>query len=280
MASSQSGPYQSKAFSYVVRQTMRWVDRGKVALRQLKVTADWTAQMILYPVYVAVQSARLAGAQVQKALELAGAVLRSPEPTVEQSSLPSPTGSLTVDTPIQQALLVVQNFSLPINLPVQLEQTSLVLNYVRGLATRLETKSLVLVTCHNQLLDILTPPQQKQLDRRIAWEIAHYERYQRIRQTAHQALSSLRPLLEEGQKLPPVLALRQSIATRLQVEPVQQVGIQLKQLINWSLPKLQVFSKASITFGEAMRDRFLPGTPVLLPSADIQLRQILWKAKT
>ncbi|UBF27659.1 hypothetical protein K9N68_06995 [Kovacikia minuta CCNUW1] len=276
MTSSQSGPYQSKVLSYAVRQTQRWIDRGKVALRQLKVTANWTAQVLLYPIYVVFQTARLAGAHFQQAMELGESVLRSTTKSPEAEPVPTPNVLPTADTPIQQALLTVQNFSLPINLPVEVEPTFLVQTCVRGVATRLETQSLVLVTSQNQILDILTPTQQKQLHQRIEWEITHYVRYWRFRQSARQALLRLSPLATESQKLPPIRAVQQFVSAQLQAEPLQQLGVQLKREI---LPKLREFGKATIAFGEAMRERLLPSTPVLLPTPDIQIRQILGQAK-
>ncbi len=204
MSSLQSGPYQSKAFSYVVRHTRQWIDQGKIALRRLRITASWTAQILLYPIYIGFQAIRLTGAQLRQAIELSLPSL-NPKKDVAPIPAPSPTVSLTVDTPIQQALLTVQNFSLPITLPIQLEQHSLVVQSVRGVASRLETRSLVLVTSQNQILDLLTPQQQEQLAQRIEWEIARYERYQQFQQVIRGAVVRLRPLVEESRKLPPFM---------------------------------------------------------------------------
>ncbi len=44
---------------------------------------------------------------------------------------------------------------------------------IQGVATLLETRSLVLVTVKNEILDILTPEQQQKLSARISWEIAN-----------------------------------------------------------------------------------------------------------
>lgn len=76
---------------------------------------------------------------------------------------------------------------------------------VRGVASQLETRSLVLVTTQNTVLDILTPSQQQYVQRRIIWEVAHYLRYLRLqRQT--QRLQPLRPPSQSSQVLPPVRA--------------------------------------------------------------------------
>jgi hypothetical protein len=63
---------------------------------------------------------------------------------------------------------------------------------VRGIATLLETRSLVLVTPQNQILDILTPEQQDKLRQRIIWEVADYGRYLRIQIDRRRTLAHLR----------------------------------------------------------------------------------------
>jgi len=275
MSSLQSGPYQSKVFSYVMRHTRQWIDQGKIALRRLRITGSWTTQILLYPIYIGFQAIRLAGAQLRQAIELGLPGLNPVRKDVAPIPAPSPTVSLTADTPVQQALLTIQNFSLPITLPVQLEQHSLVVQSVRGVASHLKTRSLVLVTTQNQILDLLTPQQQEQLAQRIEWEIGRYERYQHFHQIVRGAIIRLRPLVEESRKLPPVHALQQFLTNRLQTEPIQQMGLRLRQFAEWSLPKLRSLGTVGLALDTAMRDRWLPETPVLLPTADIQVRQIL-----
>jgi hypothetical protein len=51
---------------------------------------------------------------------------------------------------------------------------------IQGIATLLETRHLVLVSDHSQVLDILTPQQQTQLQRWITWELTEY--YRQLRQ--------------------------------------------------------------------------------------------------
>jgi hypothetical protein len=83
---------------------------------------------------------------------------------------------------------------------------------VRGIASLLETRSLVLVTLDNHLLDILTSEQQMQLRQRMVWEVAHYWRYQR---TLHSAVRPNHPLplpADNPRLLPPVRAFRQLMA--------------------------------------------------------------------
>ncbi|MEH1894697.1 MAG: hypothetical protein V7K94_05105 [Nostoc sp.] len=51
---------------------------------------------------------------------------------------------------------------------------------VRGIATNLMNRSLVLVTTDNEILDILTPQQQAKLEERIINEVANYWQYWRL----------------------------------------------------------------------------------------------------
>jgi hypothetical protein len=51
---------------------------------------------------------------------------------------------------------------------------------VRGIATNLMNRSLVLVTTENEILDILTPQQQAKLEDRIINEVANYWQYWRL----------------------------------------------------------------------------------------------------
>lgn len=266
MSVSQPGPYQSRVLRGVVRQARQWADQINIALRQLRNTADWAAQLVLFPIYVVFQSVRLAGAQVRQAVGLGLPALQAIAQDITaqgvKQTLSGSVDSLTADTPIQQVLLTVQRFSLSIDLPVLLDQTvppetistadhfapeftlrsfrGLVVStlrtwvqrlvrkpqpaeqtgpstvgfmelapasggqrpqpqagqiscanvFVRGIASLVETKTLVLITNQNQVLDVLTTEQQIQLRQRIAWETAHYGRYLRLRQATRQALRS------------------------------------------------------------------------------------------
>lgn len=73
---------------------------------------------------------------------------------------------------------------------------------VRGIASLVEHKALVLVTAQNQILDILTIEQQLKLRQRIAWETAHYGRYMNLRQAVRQAV--MPPTAENPHVLLPV----------------------------------------------------------------------------
>ncbi len=312
MSLFQSGPYQSRILSQVTRRTRQWLDQGAIALRHLKVTAAWTVQAVLYPVYVVFQSSRLLGAQIRQAIELNLPRLRAAigENPINQPGVASPTRipelaprPLTAEAPLHNVLQLVQHLthptpvaelaareaaelagpvantlSLPASQPLPelwgsltarmrawisrwfpqpdaiatpgqlaLQQTGPLLlvgqelwaltvrsarvvsilarevlrpqpslpamaglpameatQPIRGVVTLLQTRSLALVTHHNEILDILTPAQQEMVRRRIIWEVANYGRVQRVQLATRQAFARLRPSLENPHVLLPV----------------------------------------------------------------------------
>ncbi|MGA7935586.1 MAG: hypothetical protein WCA35_18695, partial [Kovacikia sp.] len=91
--------------------------------------------------------------------------------------------------------------------------------FIQAIATFLETKSLVLVTNHNQILNILTTEQQAQLSQRIIWEVANYGRYQHLRQSPYRVFSRLRMASRESSVLPPVRVFQWLMAW-VQAKPI------------------------------------------------------------
>jgi hypothetical protein len=55
---------------------------------------------------------------------------------------------------------------------------------IQGVASLLATRSLVLVTVENQILDILTPQQQQKLASKMSWEVANLLRQRRLVQSS------------------------------------------------------------------------------------------------
>lgn len=272
MSSSSTGPYQSRLFQFLHRQSRRVVDKGERSLRQMKVAAAWSAQILLYPVYLLVQTSRMTGHQLKQAVQeglpqfLTGG---QSQPTNPINSDPTPPPA---DTPIQQVLLALNavepeeletnsvsdsttasgsqpkffsvstlvswaSFYVPwlskvaqktdstptpteglrsLKLPqlrvttlpaFQLSGTTQELSgqrkAVQGIACLLTTRSLILVTNRNQILDVLTPQQQRKLQQRISWELADYWYQRRI---AHMQgfKSQLKLSVEQQNLLPPV----------------------------------------------------------------------------
>ncbi len=89
-------------------------------------------------------------------------------------------------------------------------------HYIHAIASLLETRTLVLVSNQNQILDILTLEQQTHLRQRIAWETAHYGRYLRLRQEYRRALFQLNP---ENSTF---ISARQALLPKSLVAPVQR----------------------------------------------------------
>jgi len=170
------------------------------------VAAVWGVQILLYPVYVMFQSARLFERQLQQAarrtmprLRSAALALRAVEPlpadapiqsllqSLSQLDVHLPTDSASSDPASTLATDLALALAYSAKQPHRshtaevLVVTSGITSslQVRGLASMLGTGSLVLVTAENQILDLLTPHQQTHLTQRMAWELASYWRQQR-----------------------------------------------------------------------------------------------------
>jgi len=70
---------------------------------------------------------------------------------------------------------------------------------IRGIATQRSSRTLVLVTAQNEILDILTPQQQQRLQEQIIGEVAQYWRYQRLAHSVEQQRNTGSKLLFKGQ---------------------------------------------------------------------------------
>jgi len=72
---------------------------------------------------------------------------------------------------------------------------------VQGVASLLSSRALVLVTAENEILDILTPEQQRRLQQRLIWELADYWRQWRLAQVAQQGMANKLKLPKERSHL-------------------------------------------------------------------------------
>jgi hypothetical protein len=149
-----SGRYQSRLFNFLHRRSQKLSDRVGQTLRQVKVTASWSVQAIIYPVFVL----------IQKAVESSGKQFSGSEPknqSLLDGNVDDTEYNLNPDIPIIRVLETVKN--LP-SQQIGLDKLSKIQNIreisVRGIATNLENRKLVLVGENNQILDILTPQQQ------------------------------------------------------------------------------------------------------------------------
>ncbi|NEO27587.1 MAG: hypothetical protein F6K03_12015 [Kamptonema sp. SIO4C4] len=180
MASSPP-PYKSRLFNRLNRQRILWGDRTGQMVRSLKVGVIWSIQIVLYPFYVLAQTGRAIAGKLEQAF--------SPPPlpnTTSTSENPNPS----TDLPIQHTLkalspwveeesgVMVQppHFS-PLSTTSEQKKEVTV---IRGVASCLDSRQLILITDDNQPLTLLTPQQQQQLQQRILWEISDYayQKYQ------------------------------------------------------------------------------------------------------
>lgn len=206
------GPYQSRLLNLLVPQYRRLVEKGDRAIRQMKVAASWAAQIVIYPVYLLLQTTRVAFRQLGQAVKAQipqlrasveaadgydvdtpiGEVLQAalPEelvltPEVVRSQSPKPNGPQHGVRIVKNTPLVSQKQQdiadrLPEATPLPVEPRGGYKGQViRGLATELTSKNLVLVTADNQELDIFTVQQQKELQQLIIWQLAKYRRHLR-----------------------------------------------------------------------------------------------------
>ena len=207
MSSTSTGPYKSRLFNFINRQYIQFNDHLEKTIRHLKVATEWGVQILVYPVYLLVQTGRTAVRQFQQTTEQTQSLksttkseesqLKSDqaiEAVLEEvnSWLPTPL-SVNPHTSIKESLLrqVVEktaddtNVSNIITQSTKREQVK-IKSTIQGLATVLETKKLVLITQENQILDILSQKQQQKLQERIIWEIANYWHEQRLQLKAQQ----------------------------------------------------------------------------------------------
>jgi hypothetical protein len=226
MPSASSGRYQSRLFKFFHQQSRRWGEQFDRTKRHLQVTASWSLEALLYPVYLLIQKAT---GSAGKQLYTGEQQPRLHLPTNETDSQPETPPSS--DTPIQRVLEAVEmqareiekrflmerwgdgevgrisNKTPPItsfphhpiaetSIPPSPYCPPLAPNFkgnpqafhhvvssppqVLGIASNLVNRNLVLVTAENEILDILTPQQQKKLQNRIIDEVGKYWRSWRL----------------------------------------------------------------------------------------------------
>ncbi|MEO0375146.1 MAG: hypothetical protein AAF329_11095 [Cyanobacteria bacterium P01_A01_bin.17] len=231
--------YQSQLFNVILRQSRELTDQWQRNVRQAKVASFWGMQMAIYPVYLLFQVTRLSEKVLRQADTQGQRLLRAaldPDQSPLQGAQP--------DIPIRRVLEAIQitassadaeepQFIVEIAAPPS-QRSSLLLRYqrwferlnqrrslqsknhdssmLRGLATNIEGRHLVLVTPENEPLDVLTLVQQKKLLQLMTWEVAHYQRQQRLnQQLRHVTKLKQKPLTQpvmRSQMLPPVRGFR------------------------------------------------------------------------
>jgi hypothetical protein len=248
MSSAPTGRYQSRLFNFLNKQSQRLTDKYDRTIRHLKVATVWGAQILLYPIYMIVQAGLSAGRQLAQSAEAGWPQIKALTNANSDSEETLPT----VDTAIERVLaeinrlplleaqnqeaaselatgIVALTVSSISSTAAQQEASSTDLNtttqassWIQGVATILETRALALVTIENQILDILTPQQQKKLSSKISWEIADQRRKWRLAEASarrfkgHHKLSAL----EENPRIFPPVKLFWQLMAWVQTSPV------------------------------------------------------------
>lgn len=190
-----SGPYQSWLLNTLNRQALHWQDEIGLRWRQMRSGLQWGVQVLLYPFYAAFQTGRHLGQQL-------GGTARTPQPLghgtahpaappppdspAPQAPLPTPEFQ-TLRSEVQPPSSTLQGPSSDSQIPLSQIPLSQIYSYslhqtltlarslvqtepdprgaVRGLASRLDTRRLVLVDEHNAWIEL--SPDQEVLVRRI-----------------------------------------------------------------------------------------------------------------
>ncbi|MEH2027624.1 hypothetical protein [Nostoc sp.] len=220
MSSGSSGRYQSRLFNFVHQQSRRVTQQWEHTFRHLQVATKWSVEVLLYPVYLLFQSSESSGKTLQTKEPQTRLKLQPNDTDFQPETLPnadSPIQNvleavnyLSSDEPASTPTKASENFN-PLALlgvfrpkivdhnahltqssnitenqagslnPSQLENALQEhLTIVRGIATNLISRNLVLVTADNEILDILTPQQQAKLEDRIINEVANYWQFWRL----------------------------------------------------------------------------------------------------
>ncbi|AFY39602.1 hypothetical protein Lepto7376_3393 [[Leptolyngbya] sp. PCC 7376] len=169
---TSTSPYKSKLFNFLNRQSIQWNTRLAQAARRLKITVEWGSQIAVYPLYLLVQSSRVATRQF--------AASRSKKQKEQQAIAQTSDSAVTSDMTSEILALNASDSS-----DVKLQ----------GLACDLTSQQIFFVDQQNQL--VIPDQSQESLQKQISLELGNFN-YQkrRDRQTA------LPP--QEPRILPPV----------------------------------------------------------------------------
>ncbi|MEC4818227.1 MAG: hypothetical protein SAK29_33890 [Scytonema sp. PMC 1069.18] len=230
MSSATSGRYQSRLFNFFQQQSRRWGEQFERTVRHLQLSIHWSIEALLYPVFLLIKKAtesfgpQMGAGEQQPTLQFQEQQNHSDR----QPQIPPPT-----DTAIQRVLKAVEilyvedkgtrkhgdseeNKGILSLFPSLLLPTSPAphpfifysqtrhlsyipsptSHFIRGIASNLENRNLVLVTSENYILDILTPSQQEKLQHRINDEVNQYWDSRRLNQ--------VEPVQDETKLLPEI----------------------------------------------------------------------------
>jgi hypothetical protein len=151
MSSQSQGRYQSRLFNFVHRQSRRLTEQFGQTLRQVQVVTKWGVGLIVFPIYKILHSVENSGRQLQGQTAQEKQHLKAISQATHKSA----------DEPTQQVIQAIEHASS---------------KGIRGVASQLSNRSLVLVTAENEIQDILTSEQQEFLQGKIIAEIDSYQR--------------------------------------------------------------------------------------------------------
>ncbi|MEH2285749.1 MAG: hypothetical protein V7K90_31280 [Nostoc sp.] len=241
MSSGSSGRYQSRLFNFVHQQSRRVTQQWEHTFRHLQVATKWSVEVLLYPVYLLFQSSESSGKTLQTKEPQTRLKLQPNDPDFQPETLPnadSPIQNvleavnyLSSDEPasnptktsehfnplallgvfrlksvennsnLTQSSNITENQARSLN-PSQLENALQEHpTIVRGIATNLISRNLVLVTADNEILDILTPQQQAKLEDRIINEVAKYWQSSLRDAARSRSVPLAQPLVEKERRL-------------------------------------------------------------------------------
>lgn len=186
---SSTSPYKSKLFTFLNRQSIQWGNRLTQAARRLKITVEWGAQIAVYPLYLLVQSSRVATRQ------FAAAQAEKKRAIAAESSATETSIDLTTEI---------------IALSVAPEQTQ----ELQGIACDLIKKEIIFIDRHNQTVK---PDQsQEALQKQISLHLGELNYQKRQQQQAALPIASPRILppvqTQSPNLLPPVRWILQGLS--------------------------------------------------------------------
>ncbi len=172
------GVYRSRLFGFIHRQAYRLREGVGLGLRQVKVSVQWTGQILLSPLRWFDRFKQDASRQIAGQEKLQQLPPTPTKPRIEVESLlaeVAAAGYGELQMPVREDWSVVDAKDWDTTLlggnqlalrgeaaPVQRTKP-----VIRGLASLLADRSLVLVDRYNQILDVLSPSQQFHLQRQI-----------------------------------------------------------------------------------------------------------------
>jgi hypothetical protein len=137
MAAPSPNPYKSRIFNTVSQQYHQFIVARDRTLRQVRLSASHATQLLLYPIYVLIQGAKMVGKQLKAQTNIA---------IPQLNNFPQATQTTVED--------ILQTLTSP---DIQ----------IQGIASRLDTQQIVLVASQTQTLHPLNLSQQQTIQQQI-----------------------------------------------------------------------------------------------------------------